>query len=114
MIAVICRCSETNKLFGIRFDTKNGKKWEVEWAFPLKEGADKRGKGHTNPVNGSFDVGEEYSGCPNCGNPTFFLCSVCGKISCRDGETSHVVCANCDSEIYIDSPITEIRGDGSL
>lgn len=64
MIAVMCRCSETNKLFGIRFDTKNGKKLEAEWAFPLKEGANKREKGYTNPIKGSFDVGEEYPGCP--------------------------------------------------
>ena len=114
MIAVMCRCFETNKLFGIRFDTNNGKKWEAEWAFPLKEGANKREKGYTNLVKGSFDVGEEYLGCPNCGNPTFFLCRVCGKISCRDGKTSHVVCVNSDSEIHLDSPITEIRGDGNL
>lgn len=72
MIAVMCRCSETKKLFGIRFYTNNGKKWKAEWAFPLKESADKRGKGYTNPAKGSFDVGEEYPGCPNCGNPTFF------------------------------------------
>ena len=29
-------------------------------------------------------------------------------------KTKHVICANCGSEIYLDSPITEIRSDGNF
>lgn len=113
MIAVMCRCSKTNKLFGIRFDKAKGQVWECAWAFPMKEGAEKREKGYSSSVKGSFVIGDEYPGCPHCGNPSFFLCVRCGKISCWDGKTRRVVCPNCDFKSYLDSPITEIRGDGN-
>ena len=79
MIAVMSRCVKTKKIFGIRFDTNNGKNWEAAWAFPLKEGADKR-----------------------------------EKLSCWDGKTRHVICANCGCEGDLDSPISEIRGAGNF
>lgn len=74
MIAVMSRCVKTKKLFGIRFDTNNGKNWEAAWAFPLKEGADKREKGYAVSIKGSFVLGNDYPGCPYCGNPSF-LCA---------------------------------------
>lgn len=114
MIAVMSRCVKTKKLFGIRFDTNNGKSWEAAWAFPLKECADKCEKGYANTLKGSFGVGKDYPCCSHCGNPTFSMCGICGKISCWDGKTKHVICANCGSEIYLNSPITEIRGDGNF
>ena len=40
--------------------------------------------------------------------------SDCGKLSCWDGKTRHVICANCGYEGDLDSPITEIRGDGNF
>lgn len=111
MIAVMCRCVKTKKLFGIRLDSNNGKDWEAAWAFPLKEGADKREKGYTDSVKGNFYIGDDYPGCPYCGNLDFFMCGRCGKLSCWDGETKHVVCANCGNESCLDSFITEIQGD---
>lgn len=114
MIAAMGRCVKTKKLFGIRFDTNNGRNWKAAWAFPLKEGADKREKGYANSVKGTFGLGDTYPGCPYCGNSSYFMCRVCGKLSCYDGKTKHVICANCGSEIYLDSQITEICGDGNF
>ncbi len=114
MIAVMSRCVKTKKLFGIRFDTNNGKNWEAAWAFPLKEGADKREKGYAVSIKGSFVLGNDYPGCPYCGNPSFFMCGKCGKFSCYDGKTKHVICPHCGNEGDLDSPITEIRGDGNF
>ena len=39
MIAVMCRCSKTKKLFGMRFDKVGRNAWECAWAFHMKEGA---------------------------------------------------------------------------
>lgn len=114
MIAVMCRCSETNKLFGIRFDTKNGKKLEAEWAFPLKEGAEKREQGFSSSVSGRFEISSEYPGCPHCENTTFFMCGKCKKLACWDGKNSHVICPHCGFEGDLDSPITEIHGDQNI
>ena len=36
------------------------------------------------------------------------------SVSCWNGKTKHVICANCGSEIYLNSPITEIRGDSNF
>lgn len=41
MIAVMSRCMKTKKLFGIRYDTNNGKDWEAAWGVFVKESADK-------------------------------------------------------------------------
>lgn len=114
MIAVMCRCGKSEKLFGIRFDTDNGKDWEVAWAFPLKEGADKREKGYAVSVKGNFEISTDYPHCPHCGNPTFFMCGTCGKLTCWDGKTKRVVCANGGHENVLTSRVTEIRGDGNF
>lgn len=45
VVAVMSRCYKTKKLFGIRFDKEKNNVWEAAWAFPLKEGAEKREKG---------------------------------------------------------------------
>lgn len=114
MIAVMSRCVKTKKLFGIRLDTNDGKNWEAAWAFPLKEGADKREKGYSNSIKGIFYIGDDYPGCPHCGNTELFLCCMCGKISCWDGKTKQVTCANCGTNIFLNSLATEIRGDGNF
>ena len=93
MIAVMCRCGKSEKLFGVRFDTDNGKDWEAAWAFPLKEGADKREKGYSVSVKGNFTISTDYPHCPHCGNPSVFLCGTCGKLTCWDGITKRVVYA---------------------
>lgn len=54
MVAVLSRCYKTKKLFGIRFDKEKGKAWKFAWAFPLKEGAEKREKGFFRYAYGNF------------------------------------------------------------
>ena len=105
-------CAAAGK--GVRFDTDNGKDWEAAWAFPLKEGADKREKGYAVSVKGNFTISTDYPHCPHCGNPSFFLCGTCGKLTCWDGITKRVVYANCGYENVLTSRVTEIRGDGNF
>ena len=64
MVAVICKCAKHNKLFGIRFDQINSRTWEYAWAFPLKDGADRREQGFSTTMRGTFVEGVNYPGCP--------------------------------------------------
>lgn len=56
MVAVICKCAKHNKLFGIRFDQINSRTWEYAWAFPLKDGADRREQGFSATMRGTFST----------------------------------------------------------
>lgn len=71
MVAVICKCAKHNKLFGIRFDQINSRTWEYAWAFPLKDGADRREQGFSTTMRGTFEEGANYPGCPHCGAKGF-------------------------------------------
>ena len=114
MMAVMSRCVKTKKLFGIRLDTNNGKNWEAAWAFPLKEGAEKREKGFSVTIAGTFEAGQNYPSCPYCGNIGCFMCMACGKLSCWDGKLMHTVCPHCGNEGDLGRKVTEIKGDGNF
>lgn len=114
MVAVMSRCYKTKKLFGIRFDKEKGKVWEFAWAFPLKEGAEKREKGFSVTIAGTFEAGQSYPGCPYCGNIGWFMCMACGKLSCWDGKLMHTVCPHCGNEGDLGRKVTEIKGDGNF
>ena len=112
-VAIICKCSSTGKLFGIRFDKKSNDVWEYAWAFPLRDGADKREKGFSTTIRGKFIVGDEYPGCPYCKKKGLFGCS-CGKLSCWDGETINVHCHHCGSDITLNSILEEIKATDGM
>lgn len=114
MVAVMSRCYKTKKLFGIRFDKEKNNVWKAAWAFPLKEGAEKREKGFSVTIKGKFTIGTEYPGCPYCKNPSYYLCGNCKKLICYDTKIIHVTCPQCGYEGDLDSAITEIGGDGSF
>ena len=113
MVAVICKCAKHNKLFGIRFDQINNRTWEYAWAFPLKDGADRREQGFSTTMRGTFEEGANYPGCPHCGAKGFFLCS-CGHISCWDQRTMTAHCYFCNQDVTLGGEVTEIGGSGGL
>ena len=112
-VAVICKCSKTGKLFGIRFDKIAKDVWEYAWAFPLKDGADKREKGFTTTIKGKFVEGKNYPGCPHCESKSFFGCS-CGKLSCWDEKSFSVHCYHCGDDIVLNTALEEINATDSL
>lgn len=115
MIAVMCRCSKTKKLFGIRFDHITGDIWEYAWAFPLKEGADKREKLYRLSVKGRFVNGKNYNGCPYCGNKNFYQCGNCKNLVCWDGIIKPVTCPHCGNKGNLTRKnISEINADDNL
>jgi len=52
--------------------------------------------GHLS-VDGDFQIGDEYGGCPGCGQPSFFRCS-CGNLSCFVGGAAAYRCAWCGEQ----------------
>lgn len=81
--------------------------------FSYERRRDKRESGFSSTIKGTFEIGDEYPGCPHCGNTMFFMCGNCKKLACWDGENSHVICPHCGFESDLDSYITEIHGDGN-
>ena len=112
-VAIICKCSTTGKLFGIRFDNAGRNVWEYAWAFPLKDGADKRESGFSTTIRGQFIEGKEYPGCPHCKNKGFFGCS-CGKISCWNQEDINVHCYHCGEDIELGDTLEEIKATDGM
>lgn len=87
----LCKCSKTGKLFGIRFEPR-GNDWNMTWAFPLSEKAAAAEGYDKISISGRFLTGEEYPGCPYCGNRHFFYCC---HMNCYDGYARTGTCQWC-------------------
>lgn len=94
-VIAICRCTHTNKLYGIRFE-RSGSDWIYTWAFPIKERAAQNENYDKTTISGNLIEGEEYPGCPYCGTKGFFYCG-CGKLNCWNGKSRKVKCSWCGS-----------------
>ena len=78
----ICKCRETHKTFGVRFEKVSQDLWKYTWAFPMKASTAKR-EGYDNTViTGSIEPDLDYLGCPYCGIKYFVICS-CGRLNCN-------------------------------
>ena len=89
----LSKCVKTGKLYGIRFEPQ-GNDWIMTWAFPLSEKAAAGEKYDRLTISGRFFTGEEYPGCPYCGNRYFFYC--CGHLNCYDGHSKTSTCQWCN------------------
>ena len=78
----LCKCGETHKIYGVRFEKTADKQWKYAWAFPMKESAAKREGYDTTTITGIIAPDAEYPGCPYCGSKYFVICS-CGKLNCN-------------------------------
>ena len=38
----VCKCKETHKIYGVRFEKVSNSHWKYTWAFPMKESTAKR------------------------------------------------------------------------
>lgn len=50
--------------------------------------------GPRGAVQGVFEVGDEFRGCPSCGNTGIVRCGRCGHLTCWDG-TDSFHCPTC-------------------
>lgn len=100
------RCKHDGRLSGIRMEERSGG-WYYTWAFPIKEtSASKEGYDNTK-ISGSFHRGEDYRGCPYCGNRGFVRCGRCHKLTCI-GKEDHFHCQWCGNDGRITGTITEL------
>lgn len=109
---VMAKCRQSKRPYGIRTEKRPDGIWYCTWAFPLSENAAKReGYGETL-VSGRVELDGEYPGCPYCGARGWFVCGVCGKLTCNAGET-HVTCSWCGKALECSASDTfDLKGGG--
>lgn len=90
----ICKCKESRKPFGVRFEKMGTSRWKYTWAFPIKESSAKREGYDATRIVGSIEPDIDYPGCPYCGTRTFVVCD-CGKLNCNTASGSYFKCEWC-------------------
>lgn len=111
-VVAICKCSQTKKLYGIRFE-KTDRGWEYTWAFQINEKTASREQYDKTKISGNLIEGIEYPGCPHCGAKGFFLCS-CGKINCWQGGGGYATCSWCGNSGVLSGGIESIDITGNM
>lgn len=110
---VLCRCSKTRGMFGIRTEQVNPRTWVMTWAFRIREKSAKNEGYDRNEISGEIHCIEEYPGCPYCGNMCWFICNNCDKLTCTDNDSTFVKCAWCGDEGYCTpADYFELSGSG--
>lgn len=90
----ICKCKETHKSFGVRFETVGQGHWKYTWAFPIKEAAAKREGYDATTIDGFIEPDIDYPGCPYCHSCYFVVCQ-CGKLNCNVSNGHDFTCEWC-------------------
>lgn len=90
-----CKCKETKKTYGVRFEKVIEGGWKYTWAFPMKESTAAREGYDATIIAGNIEPTEDYPGCPYCGVKYFVVCE-CGKLNCNSGYSGgHFKCEWC-------------------
>lgn len=96
-VVVLCKCGKVHKTYGIRTEKLSGKRWNMTWAFPMKESTGKREGYDKVSVSGDIVMTDEYPGCPYCSQKNITVCS-CGHISCTITRGGIFTCEWCGSQ----------------
>jgi hypothetical protein len=79
---------------GIRLEEKSRKNWVADWAFKVKESiASKEGYDRAR-VDGQFEFGNDFPGCPYCESHSFVLCD-CQNLLCYEASDRKFKCPKC-------------------
>jgi hypothetical protein len=106
-VIALCKCKESKKTYGVRFERRGAKSWNYTWAFPMKEDSARR-EGYTGTtISGNVQPTREYPGCPYCGTKYFVVCQ-CGKLNCYISAGGRFTCAWCGQT----GKLTAYAGDG--
>ncbi|NCC02137.1 MAG: hypothetical protein EOM34_15990 [Clostridia bacterium] len=107
-VIALCKCGESHKAYGVRFERIDSNTWQYTWAFPINEKAAKREGYDSTKINGNILPSEDYPGCPYCGSKYFMVCS-CGKLNCNIVSPDETATCNwCGSTGYV----SNYEGDG--
>ena len=90
----LCKCGETKKVYGVRFEKVIDGHWKYTWAFSMKESPAKREGYDAVRIAGTIEPDAEYPGCPYCGSRYFVVCS-CGKLNCNIASGNKFTCNWC-------------------
>lgn len=110
---IVARCSNSRGLYGIRFEQREPRVWVFDWAFAIKAGTAQREGYDQTTIEGRFEIGEHYPGCPHCGAPSIFRCG-CGRVNCWDGHRREVTCAWCGQTGTLSGAIESLTGTGDM
>lgn len=90
----LCKCKESKKTYGVRFERVEKGKWKYTWAFPINEDAARREGYNGTTITGIVEPDDKYPGCPYCGAKYFIVCS-CGKLNCNISTDDTFTCEWC-------------------
>ncbi len=107
---VMARCNTNRKSFGIRLEERRHGHWTANWAFAIKEQSAKREGYDRNEMKGSFEIADEYPGCPYCEGNGMYKCGSCGKVACWDSVTITVTCPTCGVKADIGGDLDSLTG----
>lgn len=91
---ILAKCPKHHRTYGIRTEMLTRNRWQLTWAFPVKEASAKREGYDQTTISGSLEFSPEYPGCPYCGSCQLTVCS-CGHISCTVKEGGQSACVWC-------------------
>lgn len=105
----VCKCKESHKTFGVRFEKVAEGHWKYTWAFPMKRSTARREGYDGTIIDGYIEPDDNYPGCPYCGSIHFVVCG-CGKLSCAIITGNRITCEWCG----LTGPITQYDGHGFM
>lgn len=92
----LCKCRQSKKTYGVRFERSGDNLWKYTWAFPIKEDAARREGYAATRIHGAIEPDAVYPGCPYCKANHFIVCE-CGGLNCNVGAGSTFTCGWCGS-----------------
>jgi len=112
VVIVLAKCCYEKGAFGIRFEEMERGIWAGTWAFAVKESYARKEKYDKNTIHGTIAFIPEYPGCPYCKAKGIFLCGMCNKVSCYDGESDTVICPHCNAKLRLQDKIKHLNAGG--
>lgn len=107
---VTARCQSDRSMFGMRMEETGDGRWMATWAFAIPaERAAREGYTETR-LDGTFDIVEEYPGCPGCANRSFAKCGACSELGCSTG-TGFWTCPHCGVGGTLNGYITSLSSN---
>lgn len=103
----LCKCKESHKVYGVRFEKVSSKRWKYTWAFKIKESSAQREGYDGTEIDGTIEPASDYPGCPYCGSKYFVICQ-CGKLNCNTSDGKTFKCEWCGLE----GTLASYGGDG--
>lgn len=91
--ATLAICGKSKQHFGITVDSVSKNKFVIVWSFKIDEEKAHREHFDQTKITGSFEIDQDFPGCPYCGAKRLVVCQ-CGALICYNGEEK-ITCPKC-------------------